>query len=43
MFWLKQAVQRISFFAKDFRQMQEPKDKIHDATHLFVASEEDRL
>jgi hypothetical protein len=29
-FWLIQAVQR---FAKAFRQMQEPEDKIHDATH----------
>jgi hypothetical protein len=27
-------------FAKAFRQMQEPEDKIHDATTLFVASEE---
>jgi hypothetical protein len=31
MFWLIQAVQQI--FAKAFRQMQEPEDKIHDATH----------
>jgi hypothetical protein len=31
------------FFVKAFRQMQEPKDKIHDATHPLVASEEDRL
>jgi hypothetical protein len=30
-------------FAKAFRQMQEPEDKIHDATHLFVASEEGKL
>jgi hypothetical protein len=30
-------------FAKAFRQMQEPEDKIHDATTLFVASEEGRL
>jgi hypothetical protein len=30
-------------FAKAFRQMQEPEDKIHDATTPFVASEEDRL
>jgi hypothetical protein len=29
-------------FAKAFRQMQEPDDKIHDATHPYVASEEDR-
>jgi hypothetical protein len=30
-------------FAKAFRQMQEPKDKIHDATHPLLASEQDRL
>jgi hypothetical protein len=30
-------------FAKAFRQMQEPEDKIHDATHPLCASEEDRL
>jgi hypothetical protein len=30
-------------FAKAFRQMQEPEDKIHDATHPFVASKDDRL
>jgi hypothetical protein len=29
-------------FAKAFRQMQEPDDKIHDATHPSTASEEDR-
>jgi hypothetical protein len=33
MFWLIQAVQQISYFPKPFRQMQEPEDKIHDATH----------
>jgi hypothetical protein len=30
-------------FAKAFRQMQEPDDKIHDVTVLFVVSEENRL
>jgi hypothetical protein len=30
-------------FAKAFRQMQETEDKIHDATHPLVASEEGRL
>jgi hypothetical protein len=30
-------------FTKAFRQLQEPDDKIHDATHPFVVSEEDRL
>jgi hypothetical protein len=29
-------------FAKAFRQMQEPDDKIHDATHPLCASEGDR-
>jgi hypothetical protein len=29
-------------FAKAFRQMQEHDDKIHDATHPSVASEEGR-
>jgi hypothetical protein len=29
-------------FAKAFRQMQEPDDKIHDATTLYVASEGDK-
>jgi hypothetical protein len=32
MFWLIQAMQDI-IFAKAFIQMQEPEDKIHDATH----------
>jgi hypothetical protein len=30
-------------FMKAFKQMQEPDDKIHDATPPFVVSEEDRL
>jgi hypothetical protein len=29
-------------FVKAFRQMQEPDDKIHDPTHPFAASEEDK-
>jgi hypothetical protein len=33
MFWMTQAVQRTFIFAKAFRKMQEPEDKIHDATH----------
>jgi hypothetical protein len=32
-----------NIFAKAFRQMQEPEDKIHDLHTLFVASEEGRL
>jgi hypothetical protein len=32
-----------NIFAKAFRQMQEPEDKIHDLQTHFVASEEGRL